>query len=532
MNSAPFHPNPDRSVMVIKHIAQVLPRIGSAFGVMAFLCVAGGGCSDVGSYGPGAALPECGDCHGVPPVAPGEAAGVAGAERVENYPSGGGAHKIHVDFLLARFREANATPSADDLCSPCHGAGAGRAATHNSSGRNKNAAWAWDASARSRVLLADGRGHFAASGSYNGQTLGTGVIAGGEPQECAQVDCHGPGVPYNVAATDTAPYSNGYDRLSAGFPSRPRLLWDYTRAEYADDGDASSVYDPLGRSFVCGGCHGYDPVHPGDAPDIKLQKDGGTTVYDSKAGGGPAKGVAANYFGTVSGFSRGGHGDAGIEQEDPFRDSGAGTTPLTCEACHDNSAPHFPPAAQNLHRLVNTVLEDETHSAAGLCNSCHSAAIYPGPAVKGALIHHPSFWGSYPGEAEPIEPAPGQEIMTDVDESTSWVELYEWRYSQSAYGAANASGDVDYFVDFWGGKPGDTTQPPPPRPVPFVVLPVARYVGNQGETDRVMCVTCHNPHGTDLIFFTTGAVDLTRVPDNDMLRVRYHNDNALCNACH
>jgi hypothetical protein len=346
------------------------------------------------------------------------------------------------------------------------------------------------------------------------------------------VDCHGPGVPYNVVSPDTAPYSNGYDRLSAGFPSRPRLLWDYTRAEYADDGDASSVFDPLGRSFACGGCHGYDPAHPGDEPDIQVKTAGGTILYDSKAGGGPTKGVAANYFGTISGFSRGGHGDAGIELEVPFHDSAAGTAPLTCEACHDNSAPHFPPAAQNLHRLVNTVLEDETHSAAGLCNSCHSGAIYPGGPTRELIIHHPSFFWNRNGTEKPVEPGPGQEIMTAVDENTTWGEIYPGGpYGQSAYGAANTSGDADYFVDFWGGKPGDTTQVPPPRPVPFVVLPVARYVGNQGETDRVMCVTCHNPHGTDLIFYNTGDAGLTQVPDNNMQRLR-DRDNTLCHACH
>jgi len=45
-----------------------------------------------------------------------------------------------------------------------------------------------------------------------------------------------------------------------------------------------------------------------------------------------------------------------------------------------------------------------------------------------------------------------------------------------------------------------------------------------------MCVTCHNPHGTDLFTYDPGGGHES-IPDNNMLRVR-DQDNSLCNACH
>jgi formate-dependent nitrite reductase cytochrome c552 subunit len=68
-------------------------------------------------------------------------------------------------------------------------------------------------------------------------------------------------------------------------------------------------------------------------------------------------------------------------------------------------------------------------------------------------------------------------------------------------------------------------------PSPKAILPLEQYVVGGGQ-NRVMCVTCHNPHGTDLYTYdvtTTG--DVRQVPDNNMLRL-LDDDNTLCAACH
>ena len=110
-------------------------------------------------------------------------------------------------------------------------------------------------------------------------------------------------------------------------------------------------------------------------------------------------------------------------------------------------------------------------------------------------------------------------------------------YEQDGYSASGETGSPDFDVDWWGGQPGLGNQDPPPAPAPFAVLPLERYVLDTGISDRVMCVTCHNPHGTDL--FTYDATDNNAapggsnasIPDNNMLRLR-DSDNTLCNACH
>jgi hypothetical protein len=470
---------------------------------------------------------DCGGCHGAPPVAPLEATSASGDEKVENYPGGGGAHKVHVDFIRARFDEAGRSPSLEDLCAPCHGAGVGRNAAHNASGHIDGGSWGWDGETRSRVEVADGRGNFGPDGTYNGISAAGWGAPGGEPQQCANVACHGVTVPYNMTPGGPATYENGFPRLTEGYPRRPRLLWDYTRAEYGIDGCADSVYDPLGSSIACAGCHAFDPADPDNAPHIRIVS--GTdeaVVFDSGNLKGAPLGVAANYFGTVSGVGSGGHGDVAIRPDGTIHHGRAvGDAPVGCEACHDPAAPHFPPAAENLHRLDTTVLVDEGHTTEGLCNRCHT----PWPDYT----HHPSLhYTHHDGTGRDVTPFSSPDftspILIPVDDRTLWEERVPGVFHQSAYGAANRAADFDGFVDFWGGNFGEES-PIQPRPQPFVVMPLERYVGNQAETDRVFCTTCHNPHGTDHYYPPSSTIR----PENDMLRVlNVLNIDELCCACH
>jgi hypothetical protein len=63
-------------------------------------------------------------------------------------------------------------------------------------------------------------------------------------------------------------------------------------------------------------------------------------------------------------------------------------------------------------------------------------------------------------------------------------------------------------------------------------VPLEQWILAGGGSDRVLCVTCHNPHGTDLFtYVSTISGDYRQVPDNNMLRLR-DSDGTLCNACH
>jgi hypothetical protein len=316
---------------------------------------------------------------------------------------------------------------------------------------------------------------------------------------CAGLDCHG------------------------GAAAAENLHWNL------DVSDGGGDSDGLAKSQACEGCHDETPAQ------LRVYDDAGSLAYT-----GTAPDTAAVYYGTLSGYSRGGHGDATINSiDDPsFVDSASGSTPIDCSACHDGAAAHFPEAAGDVNRLGGVAIQTNT---GGLCNNCHSSGDYPD-------AHHPSFYGSTLSNPpnHNIVPAANQEILSAVDNLTDWVDQGGGHFEQTDYGAANFGGGVDRFINWWAGSYGLGNQDPPPRPVfygegqtadPKAILPVAQYVGNQVSTNQLMCVTCHNPHGTDL--FTYDALDGSAapggpnasIPDNNMLRLR-DSDNTLCNACH
>ncbi len=483
----------------------------------------------------------CTGCHGLPPLAPCDVATDPANELPENYPGGGGAHKKHVDFLRARVGVA-AGAFDDRLCTPCHGPSPGSAGWHLESGNP--AAWTWPGVTAQRLVdLVDGAGNWGASGRYHGGASGTAqevrVTAnakGGEPQRCANFACHGPGAArweLDLGASD--PFSR--PTVSGA------LRWDQP---CIDGGGTSQRKKDAGRANACAGCHAWEPGAP--ATSIVV---GGTPGYTSALG---AQGATANYFGTLSGYARGGHGDPKIQTEDPApgaseRPDSLGTVPLGCAECHDDTVAHFPePAAPgNLHRLRNPTIEDNAHTkgatiaSGSLCSFCHLAVNYPGR-------HHPSYFGPTVSNPTPhaIVPAPTQEVLQPLVSGTNWSEvpLGSGHYEQDHYGVTTVTdtwslrGNPDRGRDWWAGSPG-TNRSPPARPVfygegqsaaPKANLPLEHVVYGTGSSNRVMCVTCHNPHGTDLYTHDFGGVGRT-IPDNNMLRLR-DSDNTLCNACH
>jgi hypothetical protein len=494
-------------------------------------------CTTCHKHEDGFAPSACNGCHGFPPE-PGNCTPSTATE--QNYSGGGGAHLDHVRLLAAKtgaeFPAVN-NFEAVMLCDPCHGDGSG-SANHNES-NNGIGCWS-DISARGFVnirgrSLADSWG---VGASYGGSVLPT--TASGNSMDisdsaCKSVNCHG---------TDASDNSGNVVNWNIG---------DYS-SDTTGHSPPSTASDGQDISKVCKGCHDRTPSN------IRIWDDSATPVLRyGPAGSGAASTynddkivVADNYFGTLSGYSRGGHGDPKIQLEDPQVDSDTShDTPIDCTACHNSNSvttPHFPAVAANFQRLLNTTLEDSSHTS-GLCNECHSNTYYPGP--PGNHVHHPSHtWKSSPA---PVVPNVSQEIMSNIDGTFNWIDVFPpiHRYVQTRYGAGGTVGTFSYdanpdrAIDWWNGNPGQSNADPsiPPKFLrnPFnggsVALPLEKYVvgttssNPANASNRVVCVTCHNPHGTDLQVSVTTGGDLTSIPDNNMLRLR-DNDNTLCDGCH
>ncbi|PLX41733.1 MAG: hypothetical protein C0608_05095 [Deltaproteobacteria bacterium] len=508
-------------------------------------------CADCHPHKDGFKASGCSGCHGFPPLPSGAAGGAVPPE--ENYSGGGGPHEVHVKFLAAltgaQYPAVNQF-ATEELCGPCHNDFAGKV-NHNQS---INGIDPWPNTARSSVQIAKRSASMdswgTASPLYNTSAVTDSLLTTATPpgvamdetnSRCISFDCHG---------TDDVDDSTGV------------VNWYVTTAEsdtkgYSGPGDED---DGQLRSMVCKGCHavGADPstakptvirVWNSSVQVYGITSDTPTPTYTYEE---DTLEVADNYFGTLSGMGRGGHGDAEIQNEDPFTDSSSLATPLDCTVCHDPDAEHFPPfTGSNTYRLLNTNIEDGSHN--GLCNDCHDSSFYPGPF--GSLQHHPSYDnnGAVTGMGK---------VLTNVADGTTWDRVYidpadtdpsepTARYEQSAYGAGGSIGALDneHFytthpdrsVDWWDGTPGKSGVQSSIEPsfwrntvgeTPVVVLPLEKDILGSGSSTVVMCVTCHNPHGTDLrVWIDVMSPGLENIPDNNMLRLR-DSDNTLCNACH
>jgi hypothetical protein len=462
---------------------------------------------------------DCTACHGYPPEPTGST-----TPPKENYGGGGGVHLPHVAFLESKTGASRANYPTLELCGPCHGQDA-YAAGHLASGESGGS---WAITSRAFIDIGDRSQavHWGGSATYGGIALPTvppGGVMNDANSRCAGLICHG----YASAAEN--------------------LTWfNATRAALDTPGDAN---DGNVRNRTCEGCHDETPARLG------VYNAANSLVYNATAND-----AAANYYAPISGYGRGGHGDPEIQDEDPFKNSDpshstrtAGQDGIDCTACHAQASAHFPAISANLHRLTNTNIEDGTSS--GLCNECHPRNKYPGP-ITSTVVHHPSYqYKKAGGGVVDVVPISGTKITVNVSDSTTWSEMPpsgSKHYEQNAYGAGGSasvngggtftfSANPDKFVDWWGGNPGGTEISPPPMPdfrngalgSPAATLPLEQYIYGSGtSTNKVMCVTCHNPHGTDLFVFVPSVPSmLTSIPDNNMLRLR-DEDNTLCHACH
>jgi predicted CxxxxCH...CXXCH cytochrome family protein len=484
---------------------------------------------------------ECDSCHGFPPAAVDDPVYLVD----ENYAGGGGMHVLHVEFLATALGielPVVATDNNNELCGPCHGENAGKSATHQGSTFLQGS---WDASARQEINIDNRTDHSwgvtgAAYGTdINADTFPTMANAAGDVMDdtnstCYNVDCHG------TTASD-------YDDDPVGTDVQLSWALDISDIEGYDDED-----DALERAKVCEACHDETPA------DIRVYDSAGALQYDTTDYVSQSMNAAANYYAPIGGYGRGGHGDPRISDgEDPFFDSAPSrVTPIDCTACHDSTTDHLPADSSDIHRLGITNVNGG--DIQDLCLDCHDA----GGSIPNYLrYHHPSYDGYVdafkPSKERAIEPVGTQEIGTAVDGSTSWIEdaYIVNRYDQSEYGAGGSAGGVTYsgnpdvLIDFWGSEGGasfDAKQEAEPVPVLYgendavgltgarAVLPLERWVIGGGTSEKVLCTTCHNPHGTSLFAHDPKqgeGPDNTQIPDNNMLRMK-SSDSTLCNACH
>ncbi|GAB4282078.1 MAG: hypothetical protein Kow0092_37190 [Deferrisomatales bacterium] len=519
---------------------------------------------------------------------PGPNGGASYSERVgtdpTGYADGGGVHRTHVNLIWKHFdpdfdpTSPGAVPTVPPdpvvLCGPCHGDDPGGKDNPNhiessdgavyqanidirprSKNRNDDTdlGFFWGASTASKKAV-----YTEITGTWELRMYDTadpgGKAKAGGDQVCANLDCHGN--PDPKLATDKR----------AHHPEVLRWIDTVDSArEHQYDQSGDSKYEVGKKTAVCKWCHDETPAR------VVLRYADGTKLYDNRdrdengsVDDAPAPDVAAAYFAPPSGYSRGGHGDGNITAvDDPsFVDSATRSTateenkvPVECEACHHdeladwaetgrvtsdsgvqhpNAMRHLPVVWDagtedelRLHRLDEAdfnAVEDNSHSTSSVCGRCHDPAQYPGE-------HHPSYYGATGSNPtnHAIVPAGGQEVFSSPG---TWTDQGGGHYAQDGYSASGCDGDADFFTDWWGGSPGSGNQDPPPAPSPLAVLPLEQYVFGPAtsSSDRVMCVTCHNPHGTDLFTYDPSGGH-EQIPDNNMLRLR-DSDNTLCEACH
>ncbi len=431
------------------------------------------------------------------------------------YPPGTGAHAVHLA----------APPYGPGLdCEACHGPDPGGAVWHNQSGKST---YDPDVDYACITLMPElapvQRGtedaYFFTTWTLSGYSPAPAVgKAAGYGFTCYYTSCHG----------------------------MARVTWTWQAMS-----DANPASSPGYR--VCGGCHG-------------MGSDGaGRRVYTSsfRTRSGTrrtATATAANYLRPLSGFSRGGHGDTSIYRQTSYVESAPDSSlPMACGSCHDGNQPHFPPAADDPYRMGTEALANGLPGAettpqesriTNLCTRTDCHPKFPVGSTYGVLA--PGISGHRHGNDH--YPLVGTTKLYYIKSAAKPIiqlgaeseETLRPKYNPSDLGAGflPVGIDIDRYVDHWQwwGTPATLADAADGHPF----LPLGDSLGKTSSgsfnnvaesTALVTCITCHNPHGTDLFVFnqTPGQPNqFVQVPDNKMLRLRYEDDanDELCNACH
>ena len=313
---------------------------------------------------------------------------------------------------------------------------------------------------------------------------------------------------------------------------------------------------PEGGYEACGGCHGMttdidgnadvDPDHNSDGLiDVASFRDRSGGLYE-------ASNAAANYEVPVSCFSRGGHGDTNINNESPFIDSAPGSSlPVACGTCHDGNAVHFDIAGQNPsnpYRLQQSPYGGDDGSLANISNLCTQSNCHPktGAVPTDYRVLQP---GKHPSDFWPLSQA-GEHTIVVNDATKPLIlsgnsDVTNPKYDPSGIGGPyrTIGIGIDRYADHWawwgsiGGTPVDSSDDHMFLPLGDSLTKSSTDVYDNDTSTKITCITCHNPHGTDLLVATQtpgcGSTYLS-IPDNNMLRIRYTDpgDDEICIACH
>ena len=418
---------------------------------------------------------DCGQCH---KHDTGFTAGCAGCHA---YPPTSGAHQAH---------GSTAGGKPEFNCETCHGPNPGSATWHNESGAStydSNNATHYGNVTFNHNLTAIQRASedayyyttWTRSGAAQAPTV---TRAGAYAFECANVYCHGLDTvnwTWNADATDNPANEEGYR--------------------------------------TCGGCHGIaGDIDSDGAIDTASFRSRSGTLYQ-------ATNTAVNYLGPLSLFSRGGHGDTLIDNPQWFEDTAPSKSlPLACVECHDSTATHYPPASSDRYRVGSVTASGGQTKVTTLCVTCHTdTASYHFLEVP----KHPSDFFDFVWSGT----SQSAVVMTDTS-----LPVF------NANDPANVSGigtHIDQYVDHWQYWGPPATSDTGDDFTPFLPMGDSldtAWDANNATADRVTCITCHNPHGSDL--FVNGqtpgvATSSVQIPANKMLRMR-DTDGELCSRCH
>jgi formate-dependent nitrite reductase cytochrome c552 subunit len=426
---------------------------------------------------------DCDQCH---KHDTGFTAGCAGCHA---YPPTSGAHQAH---------GGTAGGKPEFNCETCHGPNPGSATWHNESSAStydSNNATHYNNVTFNHNLTALQRdtedAYYNTTWTRSGASVAPTVTrAGGYAFECANVYCHG---------LESVTWT--WDADGGGSPSNPAV-----EAEYR----------------TCGGCHGLGgDVDSDGAIDTSSFRSRSGTLYD-------ATNTAVNYMGPLSLFSRGGHGDTLINHAQWAENTADnGTTdwqiPVGCADCHDSTADHFPTATNDRYRVGSIIAAGGQTKVTTLCVRCH--AEQTGDYHFLEVPKHPSDYFDFDWTGT---------VQSNVLVTDGTMSVF------STHDPANVSGvgtHIDQYVDHWAYWGTEATTTTDDDYTPF--LPMgdsldSAWNANNDGADRVTCITCHNPHGTDLYVNgqTPGvATSSVQIPANKMLRLR-DTDHELCGACH